>query len=597
MPTIDSTQVVKGTNSSDNRPPTSGWQSVTIPDQWQKRWPNYDGTVWYRIDIQKPACDEIKKQPFTLQVDSINMAGAVYLNGEQIWRDEHLIEPLSRSWNFPRYWVLPASALNSGINHVWVKVIGIGSQGAGLGQFEIGEPTVMLTKHKKNVLNQRTIFLINLISSTTLGLISFSVWVFRREETEYGWFALSCGLWFLFIYNILDTTTAPFTDTYQLAKVNMLFFIAYIYSFCIYTWRFAGRKYHRTEKIFLSALAICAVIIIVQNTPHIQQTLTAIFLIFALILLINSIFFQYIAYKTRQLEHILLAFCLFAWMVAAFHDITLSSGNSFTSEALSPYTSLLTTLFIIIIISLRLNKNIRKIERFNFRLNQTVNEVKNELSESLNAKYQLEMDNVRLQERIKLSHDLHDGLGGSLVRALIMVDQNKRDVSKQQFMSILRLLRNDLRQVIDSGSSVGAKVPDLPVTWGAPLRHRFVQIFDELDIQSTWSFPEAWLLKPSAIQCLTLARVVEEALTNVIKHSNANRVEVTLEQQVADFLELRIIDNGVGFDVNDVNETGANVGMHSMQVRVSRVGGKLKIYSQAGETKLVVILPLSTIDT
>ena len=420
--------------------------------------------------------------------------------------------------------------------------------------------------------------------------------MFRREETEYGWFALSCGLWFLFIYNVLDTTTAPFIDSYQLAKVNMLFFIGYIYTFCIYTWRFASRKYYRTEKIFSILSIVCAVIIILQDSALLQPTLTIIFLSFITILLINSIFFQYIAFKSRQLEHILLAFCLIAWMIAAFLDVLLTTGNSFTSEALSPYTSLLTTLFIIIIISLRLNKSIQQIERFNHRLNQTLTDVKNELNQSLNAKYQLEMDNIRLQERIKLSHDLHDGLGGSLVRALIMVDQNKREVSKQQFLSILRLLRNDLRQVIDSGSSVGVKVPDLPLTWGAPLRHRFIQIFDELDIQSTWSFPENWLLKPSSIQCLTLARVVEEALTNVIKHSKASRVEVTLEQKVECFLELRIIDNGVGFDVHDVNETGANVGMHSMQVRVNRVGGKLKIYSEPGETKLVVILPINAND-
>ncbi len=589
---IHSTKVVKGTDPSPNYPPESGWQAITLPDQWQTRWPDYNGTVWYLIEILEPACNDVKRQPFTLQVDYINMAGAVYLNGEMIWRDEHLKEPLSRSWNMPRYWVLPASSLQNGINQVWVKVIGVGPQGAGLGKFQFGEPAAMLTKHKKTVWDRRTIFLINIISSLTLGCISFSVWLFRTKETEYGWFALSCGFWILFVFNVLDTTTYPFSDTYQLAKVNMLFFLGYIYSFCIYTWRFAHRRHYRTEKAFLIAVIISALLIIIIDTPNIQPTLTAVFILFIVILFINSIFFQYIAYKTRELEHKFLAFCLIAWIVAAFLDVQLTTGRSITSEAVSPYTSLLTTLFIIIILSLRLNKNILKIEQFNHQLKQTVNEVKNELSDSLNAKHQLEIDNMRLQERLQLSHDLHDGLGGSLVRALILVDQNKKEVSKPQFMSILRLLRNDLRQVIDSGSSIGAKVPDIPLTWGAPLRHRFIQIFEEMDIQSTWSFPESWTLKPSAIQCLTLARVVEEALTNVIKHSKATHVSVTMQQKPNHFIELKIADNGVGFDANNLSQTGLSVGIQSMQIRVSRMGGRLNIKSEPGETSMLVILPI-----
>ena len=48
-----------------------------------------------------------------------------------------------------------------------------------------------------------------------------------------------------------------------------------------------------------------------------------------------------------------------------------------------------------------------------------------------------------------------------------------------------------MRQVIDSGSSTGAKVPDTPILWGAPLRYRFTQLFDELNITTKWSFPES----------------------------------------------------------------------------------------------------------
>ena len=172
-------------------------------------------------------------------------------------------------------------------------------------------------------------------------------------------------------------------------------------------------------------------------------------------------------------------------------------------------------------------------------------------------------------------------------------------------------MRSDLRQVIDSGSSIGAKIPDTPVLWAAPLRHRFIQIFDELDIHSTWSFPQQWDTEPTTIQCLAMSRVMEEALTNVIKHSQATSVSVKLSQRELSpehqenshsselslahelELELEIIDNGIGFDVEEViHQAGISVGMQSMQIRINRVGGKLTILSSRGHTRLEVLLPV-----
>ncbi len=75
--------------------------------------------------------------------------------------------------------------------------------------------------------------------------------------------------------------------------------------------------------------------------------------------------------------------------------------------------------------------------------------------------------------------------------------------------------------------SIGVKAPDTPIEWAAPIRHRFVQLFEELDIQSNWSFAPTWINSPNAAQCLTLTRVAEETLTNILKHSQANKVTVS----------------------------------------------------------------------
>jgi hypothetical protein len=70
---------------------------------------------------------------------------------------------------------------------------------------------------------------------------------------------------------------------------------------------------------------------------------------------------------------------------------------------------------------------------------------------------------------------------------------------------------------------------------------------------------------------------IEEALTNVIKHSQARHVRLSLRQPQAQELLLEIEDDGVGFDVQAVEASGLGVGMRSMAVRIARVGGLLEI--------------------
>ena len=56
------------------------------------------------------------------------MAGQVFINDDLLWQDQSLVEPLSRSWNMPRYWSLPSSILKQGENILWVRVVGLNSK-------------------------------------------------------------------------------------------------------------------------------------------------------------------------------------------------------------------------------------------------------------------------------------------------------------------------------------------------------------------------------------------------------------------------------------------------------------------------------------
>jgi signal transduction histidine kinase len=99
-------------------------------------------------------------------------------------------------------------------------------------------------------------------------------------------------------------------------------------------------------------------------------------------------------------------------------------------------------------------------------------------------------------------------------------------------------------------------------------------------------------LPPDVTLCLF--RIVQEALHNAIKYSQARQVAVYLGG-VSDSLELAIADDGVGFDVDAAWGTG--LGLISMGERVEAIGGTFKVQSNPGiGTRLEVTVPLGAVE-
>lgn len=586
---IISTQVAKAETDLAVVPQT-GWIDVKLPDNWENRWDNYTGSAWYKIVWRLNCSESISGPPFAFVVDRINMAGIVYSNNELIWRDASLVEPLSRSWNKPRYWLLPSSSLKQEHNEILVRVVGVQSQKSGLGVVKIGDVKSITDLHKELVFERRTLFLINLLITMVLGTIGFLIWLFRRQETAFGWFSINSLFWSLFICNTLLTAPFPFTDSLLHARLNIIFLLVYAYTACLFVWRFSHEKFKHLEKTLATFVLLFSLALLLTPDDHLSTVMSIAFLYSSVIYILNCFFIQWIAYKKKKIDIYLLAAVFMLFMVIMLHDLSLMSNSNLESIYWTPFAAPITSLAISFILSWRIARNMRHIEKFNQTLEETVETVTFDLEQSLAKKHHLQLENMRLQERLNLSHELHDGLGGSIVRSMILLD-HAENVEKNQVMSMFKLLRSDLRQVIDSGSSIGAKTPESPVMWVAPLRHRFVQIFEEMEIESTWIFSNHWNIKPPPLYCLTLSRVTEEALTNIVKHSDATDVEVSLFENDQNELILEIKDNGHGFEVNAV-EKGLHVGLQSMQVRIKRLGGELEITSQSGLTVIRAILPM-----
>ncbi|CAL60797.1 Conserved hypothetical protein, putative ATP-binding [Herminiimonas arsenicoxydans] len=585
----------QGSNDGQ-RPNDTQWQPVTLPDNWMERWPGYNGTVWYRVDWQA-ACAAASGQALALAVESIVMAGEIYVNNDLIWRDESLIEPLSRSWNMPRYWRLSPSLLKDGVNTIWVRVVGVASQAPGMGPLHLGEAQAIQQLYKDLWWRNRAMFAVNLIVSAVMGAIFFCLWLANRKQSDCGWYALMILFWVLFLSNVLMTSPWPFSDTVTIAKANGMALVLYVACFCMFIWRFGEQHMPRLEKALWITSAILIVMLALAPATMLRPALALCTLVPSAFFLLNCLQFPIYALRTRKLEHLILAGSLFLFFVVAVYDLLLLLRIIDIGRPLSPFSSIAAMLCMSGVFGLRHARNMWRIERFNEELEQGINHARTELGATLAREHSLVLTNTRLQERLQISHDLHDGLGGSLVRMMAMVEQADTPLQNQQFLSLLKLIRDDLRQTIDTGSSTGVKVPATPGEWIAPLRHRFMQLLDDLEIEASWAVPAQWQTQPNALQCLALTRLVEEAMINIVKHSRAPHVHMRMWQAETELLTLQIEDDGVGFDVDAVRQAGISIGMRSMQARIAAVGGKLDVQSAPGRTVLTVTLQLVPIKT
>ena len=111
---------------------------------------------------------------------------------------------------------------------------------------------------------------------------------------------------------------------------------------------------------------------------------------------------------------------------------------------------------------------------------------------------------------------------------------------------------------------------------------------DELDIQITACDECNSLQKREAV---ALYRVAQEALSNVVKHSQAQRAQVELhcdEKNI--YMEIR--DDGIGFDMQKERSPGSGIGLFGLGERVQLLGGKLAIKSFPGQgTQIRASLP------
>jgi signal transduction histidine kinase len=192
------------------------------------------------------------------------------------------------------------------------------------------------------------------------------------------------------------------------------------------------------------------------------------------------------------------------------------------------------------------------------------------------------------QERQRLSRELHDGLGQHILAIKMKLERAENAVgdNKQQIIAEAKnLLVDASREIISMSENL---MPPVLTQFG------LISAIDNLckDVGAANKMNVNFNFNDIPENCdnqtkIYLYRILQEALNNVIKHAQATEVLINIDYQKNRF-ELRIADNGKGFNPNEQKRAGN--GIYNMRERVEILGGQFDIESVTGNGTIITIL-------
>lgn len=198
------------------------------------------------------------------------------------------------------------------------------------------------------------------------------------------------------------------------------------------------------------------------------------------------------------------------------------------------------------------------------------------------------------QERNRIARDLHDGLGGMLAGVklkLSSIASREYGKVKQPDMEIYKII-NQLDHSVDELRRIARNMmPESLLYMG--LEPALRDLCKSLHSERTSVKFQAFDLRSTYNQALliTVYRIVQELLTNAVKHAKAANIVVQCSEN-EDHLYITVEDDGIGFDMEKAHQ-GKGIGLSNIENRVSILEGTVEIDSKLGEgTTFNIDIPL-----
>ena len=569
------------------RPPPAQdprWQPVRLPDPWDTARFDFQGYAWYRLPWLTPAALDANR-PLALYLPYASMNAQVWVNGQLLGQQGRMHEPVTRHFYTPLIFDLPHGLLRppGQANEVQVLLMGYRAYRSGLDTVHVGEATTLRAAWAERHFWQNTGTLVTSVIVLAVAAYGAVMWWRLGREPMFGWFTLAAAIWGLRNLNFV-ATELPFGWAWD----NIVWS----------QWSVTGAT------MFVGLLALFTLnysrwVLNQGPPPRWQQALPLVYIVFSLLVFnwisdtaatrlwfkplgaggfVLTLWTQWhllsAAWRVRAKQVWAVAISGLAYLALMLNDLQVANDQAGLGHLfLRQYAAVPLFLSVTLVWTHRYWLALQQAKTLSEQLQREVDAQRAELEASFHKLLQAEREQALAQERERLLSDLHDGLGLHLLTAMNMARQQVPP--QQPLADTIQDCLDDLRVAIDSLGNLEDRDPVLLL---GSLRFRLAPRLAAAGVQLDWQVegeipPQPWL---DATRALHLLRLVQEALTNAVRHGHATRVLLHIGMTPEHAVQIGVIDNGVGLP-SEVPAKSPGHGLQSMQKRAVALGARLEI--------------------
>lgn len=570
----------------------ASWTPIQLPDDAPFVETAPRQTAWYRLRVTAPtAPDQLHSLLFATPYAALK----IWING-QLLADSGIARSPVPEYRHPLRYTIAPTLWRAGSNEVTILSVAQ-TRETGLGQVWLGDAAQMARyKSLRNVIEKRwpaTSIQIILVLAIVL-LAFFSV---RPGDTAFAWFAASLASWALHAGLLQRSTPLPWWPniTYPLTLIALawfaLFGLMFVRALCQRphrAWLIPGWYFALFVSLFLVISTLGGWI----TTPSSGGLILVVPGVLLIGMVIVGTLWQSVIAEPSNRETSALLLLASLLLTIGLRDWMRDLGWIANTGEVAYLTFAVPAVFMVFG-SMLLHRHaaaLRAVEQANLTLERKVEEKTRDLAANYQRLSILEAQRARSEERDRLVRDMHDGVGGHLVHALAL---SERLDEARPLSDAIRDCLDDLRLVMDTADIESERLNDALATF----RDRIERRLHALGIQLAWDFTQMRDLPCMGPQpTLHVLRVLQELVTNVVKHAKATRVAVAIDLVETDTspeqsrLHMLLADDGLGFAVNDRSR---GRGLGNVRRRVEEAGGTLTIDSAPGVgTRVAVVFPL-----
>jgi signal transduction histidine kinase len=554
------------------------WQTAALPHRSARPASQEMTAYWYRLRFDAQAVD----QPLWLLFPKLRSGGAIYLNGLLIGKISEADVHTQRRWFRPFMFVAPPIALRPAGNELLVHFT-IREPLTSFGQVQIGNEQEIRTAHDHLLFWEDTVTEVASMLCLIVGGLTLLIWLRRRQEALYGMFSACAIFWG--IRTIVFRMPEVAIDHWVIWRFSYYFTTAgFIVCISLFMLRFSQCARPRLER-FLCAywLGGCALFLAlgVPARRAMDAWWTLGFVPFTFYSVIVLCMF---ACRTRSISAVaMLAAVGFAFALA-LHDFGVQHGLFGLDEFYLLHLGIPAFLLVMALVLLeRFLNTLALTDSMQDRLAAKLAERERELLKTHERLRRLERLNATAEERQRIMQNLHDGVGSQLITSLMLVKGGT--ATQQDMINLLQDCIDEMRMALDASSTEDDNL--LPML--GTFRARITPRFNAIGLRLVWlnkNLPEKIAISPQGN--LQVLRILQEALTNILKHAQASTVTVAVGTEKST-LSISISDDGVGAETTLATP---GHGLINMRQRAEKLGGTLQLTTDDPGTTIRLTVPL-----